>query len=316
MAMFRAASLKLGLDYAIMHNMRNPNSAMENESLTVTTNAKNTKGRKNKNDESEDMAGISNVRADNYSALSRKELENLLKYGAYDIFRDEKDGQTNDESLKFCNENIEDILKNSAVVMHNTDENNEMSTKTISSGFSKASFVSSNGKDDNIDIDDPDFWNKVVGLTMNEDNEEYLAQINKQRKCRDIITNYKEPDMKSLNKRCRLNNNNDSDDSDDEYGRNNSNNDDDEQMEINTINLNKLLTAIVSKGYGNWSTIRTDSKLYWSISNIAKISRRLVLQLLITSSLSNNILLNIWKDNLEDFDHKNYIWGYEDVTYI
>jgi chromodomain-helicase-DNA-binding protein 7 len=60
-AMFRAASVKLGLDYAVMHNMS---------------------GR---------MEGISADRsAAHVSELSRKELENLLKHGAYGAFSEDK----------------------------------------------------------------------------------------------------------------------------------------------------------------------------------------------------------------------------------
>ena len=54
-AMFRAASMKLGLDYAVMHNMRG-NAVME---------------------------GINSERTDHVSALSKKEQEYLLKHGAY-----------------------------------------------------------------------------------------------------------------------------------------------------------------------------------------------------------------------------------------
>lgn len=58
--MFRAASIKLGLDYAVMHNMQGQGGG----GGTV-----------------QGVEGISADRVENVSALSKKELENLLKHG-------------------------------------------------------------------------------------------------------------------------------------------------------------------------------------------------------------------------------------------
>ena len=55
--MFRAASIKLGLDYAVMHNMHGQGGAIPG------------------------VEGVSADRVENISALSKKELENLLKHG-------------------------------------------------------------------------------------------------------------------------------------------------------------------------------------------------------------------------------------------
>jgi hypothetical protein len=57
--MFRAASIKLGLDYAVMHNMQGQGGAVQG------------------------INGVGADRVENVSALSKKELENLLKHGPY-----------------------------------------------------------------------------------------------------------------------------------------------------------------------------------------------------------------------------------------
>lgn len=57
--MFRAASIKLGLDYAVMHNMQGQGGAVQG------------------------IDGVGADRVENVSALSKKELENLLKHGPY-----------------------------------------------------------------------------------------------------------------------------------------------------------------------------------------------------------------------------------------
>ena len=61
--MFRAASIKLGLDYAVMHNMQGQGGGGGG---TV-----------------QGVQGVSADRVENVSALSKKELENLLKHGVH-----------------------------------------------------------------------------------------------------------------------------------------------------------------------------------------------------------------------------------------
>ena len=62
-------------------------------------------------------------------------------------------------------------LQRSAVVVHD-DKGHSALTRTAAS-FSKASFVSSistNGAADDLALDDPDFWTKVVGLAAKQDD--------------------------------------------------------------------------------------------------------------------------------------------------
>jgi hypothetical protein len=123
MVMFKAASLKLGLDYAVMHNLHDAASAQEqlrdlkqdleevnDPDMNKGTKVKKSGGRRSSKVKKE-LEGISLERADHYSSLSKKELENLLKHGAYDIFREERDGVSGEESAKFYESDIDHILQ-------------------------------------------------------------------------------------------------------------------------------------------------------------------------------------------------------------
>uniref|UniRef100_A0A8D0AAB1 Chromodomain helicase DNA binding protein 9 n=1 Tax=Sander lucioperca TaxID=283035 RepID=A0A8D0AAB1_SANLU len=112
--MFDRASLKLGLDKAVLQSMS---------------------GRDNS------LGGVQQQQ------LSKKEIEDLLRRGAYGAIMDEED-----EGAKFCEEDIDQIL--------------QRRTKTITiesegrgSTFAKASFVASGNRTD-ISLDDPNFWDK------------------------------------------------------------------------------------------------------------------------------------------------------------
>ncbi len=79
--------------------------------------------------------------------MSKKEIEDLLKKGAYGAVMD--DDQEGDQ---FCEEDIDQILQRRTQVI------------TLEAGekggtFSKASFSAADTRSD-IDIDDPNFWSK------------------------------------------------------------------------------------------------------------------------------------------------------------
>uniref|UniRef100_A0A665VCP2 Uncharacterized protein n=1 Tax=Echeneis naucrates TaxID=173247 RepID=A0A665VCP2_ECHNA len=114
--MFDRASLKLGLDKAVLQSM----SGRDNSLGGGTGGGQQ---------------------------LSKKEIEDLLRRGAYGAIMDEED-----EGAKFCEEDIDQIL--------------QRRTKTITiesegrgSTFAKASFVASGNRTD-ISLDDPNFWDK------------------------------------------------------------------------------------------------------------------------------------------------------------
>ncbi|KAG7269995.1 hypothetical protein CRUP_026360 [Coryphaenoides rupestris] len=122
--MFDRASLKLGLDKAVLQSM----SGRENSA-------------------GGGAGGAGGGGGATQQQLSKKEIEDLLRRGAYGAIMDDED-----EGAKFCEEDIDQIL--------------QRRTKTITiesegrgSTFAKASFVASGNRTD-ISLDDPNFWDK------------------------------------------------------------------------------------------------------------------------------------------------------------
>ncbi|KAM9483665.1 chromodomain-helicase-DNA-binding protein 6 isoform 2-T2 [Clarias gariepinus] len=109
--MFDKASLKLGLDKAVLQDI-------------------NRKGSLN---------GV--------QQLSKIEVEDLLRKGAYGALMDEED-----EGSKFCEEDIDQILQRRTQTI-------TIQSEGKGSTFAKASFVSSGNRTD-ISLDDPNFWQK------------------------------------------------------------------------------------------------------------------------------------------------------------
>jgi chromodomain-helicase-DNA-binding protein 7 len=144
MHMFHTASMKLGLDRAVLAHQRQQG---EDDS--------DSKGTKKSDRE-----------------VQAKEIDELLKKGAYDVFRDDDDK----EAQKFMETDIDQLLEQSA-----TKVTYGQVTSSLSSGlgsFSKASFVADTGdggKD--VDLDDPDFWAKAIGLDKPEETPEDVAQM-------------------------------------------------------------------------------------------------------------------------------------------
>lgn len=120
--MFDRASMKLGLDKALLQRMDGSGS---------------------KESKSKDGGAITDPFADSSapSALSKSEVENLLKKGAYGAFLDDE------ASAQFCEEDIDDILlRRTQTIRHDA-------TTAKGSIFSKATFASENTT--NVDMDDP-----------------------------------------------------------------------------------------------------------------------------------------------------------------
>jgi hypothetical protein len=145
MHMFHSASMKLGLERAVLAQQREQNEETDD-------NVKKPKSEKE---------------------AHAKEIDELLKKGAYDIFRDEDDA----EAEKFMETDIDQLLERSSKkVTYGTG-----STATLSGGlgsFSKASFVADTGDGEkDIDLDDPDFWAKAVGLEAPVETPEDVAQM-------------------------------------------------------------------------------------------------------------------------------------------
>ncbi|KAK2523460.1 Chd7 [Columba livia] len=125
--MFDKASLKLGLDKAVLQSM----SGRENATNGLVN-------------------GGFQMEYGMYfevQQLSKKEIEDLLRKGAYGALMDEED-----EGSKFCEEDIDQILLRRTHTI-------TIESEGKGSTFAKASFVASGNRTD-ISLDDPNFWQK------------------------------------------------------------------------------------------------------------------------------------------------------------
>lgn len=147
MHMFHSASLKLGLERAVLS---------QNREQVEEGDDSNNKTKKKTDREAQ-----------------AKEIDDLLKKGAYDVFRDEDDT----EAEKFMETDIDQLLIHSSKKVTYGDS----ATSSLGSGlgsFSKASFVANtdDGEKD-VDLDDPDFWAKSVGLEAPVETSEDVAAM-------------------------------------------------------------------------------------------------------------------------------------------
>ena len=134
--MFDRAGLKLGLDKAVLgQKMADFESAMQHGTSAAP------------------------------SAMDRKEVETLLKKGAYGLLMEDDEA-----SVKFCEESIDQILERRTTVIKHGDE----ASGRTSSIFSKASFAATADQDtdaDDIDIDDPMFWERWAQKMQMDPNQ-------------------------------------------------------------------------------------------------------------------------------------------------
>jgi len=133
MHMFHSASMKLGLDRAVLaHQRQHEADANQDGPKQISKSERE---------------------------IQAREIDALLKKGAYDVFRDDDD----EEAKQFMETDIDDLLKTSSRTVTYGKDNNSMSSGLGS--FSKASFVATgDGGAEEVDLDDPDFWEKAVGL--------------------------------------------------------------------------------------------------------------------------------------------------------
>ncbi len=145
MHMFHSASMKLGLEQAVLSQQR---------------------------DQGEEGAEGKKSKSKSEREAQAKKIDQLLKKGAYDVFRDDDD----EEAKKFMETDIDQLMESSAKdVTYGKKQNN------LSSGlgsFSKASFVTDTGDGEkDVDLDDPDFWSKAVGLDKPTETPEEISHM-------------------------------------------------------------------------------------------------------------------------------------------
>lgn len=144
MHMFHSASMKLGLERAVLSQQREQSEEGE--------------------------AGKSKTKSDREAQA--KEIDWLLKKGAYDVFKEDDD----DEAQKFMETDIDQLLESNAQTV--TYGKNESNSNGGLGSFSKASFVTDTGDGEkDVDLDDPDFWRKTAGLEAPVETPEEVAQM-------------------------------------------------------------------------------------------------------------------------------------------
>lgn len=134
MHMFHSASMKLGLDRAVLAHQRH---------------------------QGDNGGNMSKKRSKENQA---KEIDELLKKGAYDIFTEEDDA----DAKTFMETDIDMLLeRNSRTISYGRDQS------MINSGlgsFNKASFIASDPSGQDVDLDDPNFW-ETIGLDYSAETQ-------------------------------------------------------------------------------------------------------------------------------------------------
>lgn len=140
--MFHMASLKMGLDQAVLNGFEVGSSS---------------------------------------EGLSKDEVEKLLRNGAYEIFKEDKEGKAEEESNQFIQQDIDSILqRRSRTVIH--EGTGSKSHSAAGSTFSKASFKVAKSpsaqekSNEDVDVDDPDFWKKLLGEPTTTDAPDELGR--------------------------------------------------------------------------------------------------------------------------------------------
>ena len=237
--MFEKASKKLGLDQAVLTKMKSSSSS----SSSSTSNS-------------------------NKIPLNTKEVDELLKYGAYGAFDDTPGTDQYDE------EDIDKILERSAtVIVGGNDPNSENSSTNNSalSSFSKASFVSADAESNaHVDVTDPDFWKKLMpDLKVVDPLVQFVPRKRKQ------VRRYGNVDTMQM---AILEARSESDSEMEEYEETNEEPTDDPlSLGWTTRDRNRLKLQLQTFGFGQWYTVRKAALLErWSVDDVRAYSEILI----------------------------------------
>lgn len=133
------------------------------------------------------------------TSLTKEEVERLLRHGAYDMFTEENTGAAEAESNAFVEQDIDSILeRRTKTITHES----AASKNAAGSTFSKASFKAPKTPDKNkaqedVDLDDPDFWRKIVGEGTVEEEKEDLSGKKRTRHAKNYSEKAYEKEMDS-----------------------------------------------------------------------------------------------------------------------
>merc|ERR1719509_668787 len=253
--MFDRAGLKLGLDKAVLQSM---NTSMKGDGKEAPGGA---------------LGGA--------AALTKTEVEDLLKKGAYGALMDDENAGD-----KFCEEDIEDILlKRSQVITHQEEKG---------STFSKATFASAE-TDQDISIDDPDFWKKWAKKAQIEEIDEKTQLMMVEPRQRKQINYHNINDSAPLSGLDRK-----------KKGRSMWDGDDDDYMETerdveygswSKADLFRLEKAVMTFGWGRWDDVLSQAGLRkgWSHVDVEDAVRLSLLYSLHTYQGDENIKTFVWE---------------------
>ncbi|ETV86000.1 hypothetical protein H257_02499 [Aphanomyces astaci] len=229
MHMFHKASLKLGLDRAVLTHMR---QEQDKESKNAKAMVKS-------------------------KAQEAQEIDELLKRGAYDVFRDDDEA-----SEQFCAADIDTLLQRSSQIVEYESQ--------ARGSFSKASFVSAATSDD-VDIDDPDFWKKAVGLAEPDVLDEAASLVLSSQRKRTRVARFGTKEALS----------DDDDDDDKDVTTTKKDADKPPKPEVSrewTVNgRDRLQRALMHFGFGRWEIIRSQSGGSRTVEEVEMFARAFVL---------------------------------------
>jgi hypothetical protein len=164
MQMFHMSSLKMGLDRVVLNGFENGSSGDVSFDLMRR------------------LSVAHQIHYESQGNLSKDEIERLLRHGAYEIFNEDKTGEGEKASNEFMEQDIASILeRRSRVVVH---DNTGSGSSAAGGTFSRASFKAKSQdphSNDEVDVDDPDFWKKFLAHVPEEDDEEEQLQGRRQR---------------------------------------------------------------------------------------------------------------------------------------
>lgn len=120
--------------------------------------------------------------------MSKDEIERLLRHGAYEIFKEDKAGEGDKLSNEFVEQDIDAILaRRSRTIVHdNTGTNSSAAGGTFSKASFKAKSPDPHSKEggEEVDVDDPDFWQKFF-KDVPEENEQELHKGRRRKRNQD-----------------------------------------------------------------------------------------------------------------------------------
>jgi hypothetical protein len=241
--MFDRASKKLGLDQAILSSVA---SASTTPALAQSPEPGRTET------PFDDGFSLAQLKA------NRKEIDAMLKFGAYGAIDNDDEA-----SKRFVEADIDKILESSSTVVVKDDGRaQEIAAATTFSTFSKASFCSDGARPE-IDINDPDFWQKVLA-ELPVDTE---PELRREERTRRAAQRYHPSFAKGRY---------DEGSTSSESGEDTAAKQPDPKRRWRRHEAKRLRKALAAIGWGRWEKIREVAKLRKSLSDVESYCQSLL----------------------------------------